>query len=367
MDSAIIEVGIGLVMVYFVLSIVVTQLNNLIVNSLNLRAETLHAWFRQNLQEGVREELLRNLGILRENDEQNRRWLRKALKRLGRKVVGVLVPGAGEQRYTTDVSNVAPTVFADTLLGMCKQQSQNDAADLQALRAFVRLALAECALEPILASVTSYEEARNKVAVWFDDAMTHLSSLFKRRVQFIAFIAGLFVCVTLNVDSLYLARTLWNDPTVRQTVATAALQTLQRGSDPNTQASVASVDDLTNKLQPLLDLRLPIGWEIEPVVRCSAEAAAAQTCMPTAQAVAEVAQASPRNLANFLPANDPIGGWLNFALYKLAGWILTTFAIMQGSEFWFNLLGRITAARTQMNKLAEAMSGGQPAAPGSVR
>ena len=37
--------------------------------------------------------------------------------------------------------------------------------------------------------------------------------------------------------------------------------------------------------------------------------------------------------------------------------VLTTFAIMQGSDFWFNLLGRIAQARTAITKNSDTDSG----------
>ena len=367
MDSAIIEVGLGLVLVYFVLSIVITQLNNLIVNSLNLRAENLHAWFLRNVADDVRNDLMVGLGVMKRDDEAQHKpnIIRRFSNWLGRKLVGILVPGADQHHDSTNVSNITPSVFTDALLGICAQRcafapaDQADAAKLHDLTSFVTTAVTDSSLAAVLAGARTYDDARSKVTAWFDNAMNHLTAIFKLRVQLIGFTAGLFICIALNVDTLYLARTLWNDPTMRQTVAEAASRTLNNPSAQGAEAPARSVEDLTNELQPLLDLRLPIGWEITPVVVCSVEELAAQTCTPTAEAVAETSQGSPRNLANFLPANNPTGGWLNFVLYKLAGWILTTFAIMQGSDFWFNLLGRLTAARTNVSKINEAITGGQ--------
>lgn len=400
MDSAIIEVGLGLVMVYFILSIVVTQLNNLIINSLNLRAENLHAWFRQVIQhQEVRGELLKQFGMVKLNaGEQKVNIVRRVQNWLERRLVSILVPGAGKQGETTDVSSVTPSVFADVLMGMAMAKSPAvitatsemekvtvqsaesvsavdpeklkavretnqkalDTTKLKALKEFTKTNITDASLESMVASASSVEDAQKKIAAWFDNSMTHLTSLFKRRVQFIGFLAGLFVCIVINVDTLYLARTLWNDPTMRQTLATAAAAEAARGNTAQSaEAQAQNLEDVTNRLQPLLDLRLPIGWESIPIIDCAPEAIAAQTCTPTAQAQVQTAQQNPRNLANFLPSSNTFGGWLNFILYKITGWILTTFAIMQGSDFWFNLLGRLTAARTNVTKLNEAISGGQ--------
>jgi hypothetical protein len=338
--------------------------------------------------------LLTQFGLVKPHAaEQKVNVIRRVQHWLERRLVGILVPGAGKEQDTTDVSSVIPGVFADVLIGMAlaknpavitatnemekvtvqsaesvntvdaeklkavgeTNQKALDTTKLKALKEFTKTNITDASLESIVASATSVEDAQKKIAAWFDNSMTHLTSLFKRRVQFIGFLAGLFVCIAINVDTLYLARTLWNDPTMRQTLATAAAaEAARENAAQSAETQAQNLGDVTNRLQPLLDLRLPIGWESIPIIDCSA-----QPCTQAAQAQVQTAQQNPRNLANFLPSSNSFGGWLNFLIYKIAGWILTTFAIMQGSDFWFNLLGRLTAARTNVTKLNEAISGGQ--------
>jgi hypothetical protein len=76
----------------------------------------------------------------------------------------------------------------------------------------------------------------------------------------------------------------------------------------------AAFERAKGSLQGLLDLRLPIGW----------------------------------NVNNSLNISDGQSVFL-----KVLGWIITTLAIMQGSDFWFNLLGRLTAARQAATKMTE--------------
>lgn len=355
MGSAIIEVGLGLVMVYFVLSVIVTQVNNLIVNFLNLRAENLRAWFHHAItDDGVRNEILTHpmINIVEAQMATKRpNVLQRLLNRIGRWFVARLVPGADKYRSTTKVSYVAPNVFADVLLGVfVKDQAtltaQSDAEKVYSLvlsmKDRVEDTPLEQTLETIIANSQSFQEAHAKVAAWFDNSMNHLSALFKRRVQVIAFIAGLLISLILNVDTLYLARTLWNDPALRQAVIFAAESTSQAGlQTPQDSATTqAQLEELRRTLQTFLDLRLPIGWEINPA--------------PEALLLI-----SPRNAANFSPVLNP-NDWLGFLGMKLLGWVLTTFAIMQGSDFWFNLLGRIAQARTAVAKISETVTGANP-------
>ncbi len=349
MSSAIIEVGLGLVMVYFVLSVIVTQVNNLIVNFLNLRAENLRAWFHKAItDEGVRNEILTHPMINMVEAQMTPRqpnWLKRLFNRLGRWAVGRLVPGADQYRSTTKVSYIAPNVFADVLLGVFVHDdttltAQSDTEKVYSLIISMKNRVEdtplEQTLETIIATAESFQDAQVKVAAWFDNSMNHLSALFKRRVQVISFVAGLLVAIILNVDSLHLARTLWNDPALRQAVIFAA-ESASQATVQEAGTTQQDLEQLRQTLQTFLDLRLPIGWEINT----------------TPDALALI---SPRNAANFSPVLNP-ADWLGFLVLKVLGWVLTTFAIMQGSDFWFNLLGRIASARTAVTKISETVSG----------
>ncbi|MBC6934616.1 MAG: hypothetical protein DWB42_02125 [Chloroflexi bacterium] len=354
MGSAIIEVGLGLVLTYFVLSVVVTQINNLIINGLNLRAENLRAWFHRTITDDfVRYEVLAHPMInMAETQSALKRpsRLRRILNGLKRRMVGLLIPGAEQHYSTTDVSYVSPGVLTNVLVNLFIEDKEalvelSDEDKVKALIAAMKDRIEdtplEQTLETVLATARSLQDAEAKLAAWFDNAMSNLSNLFKRRVQFISFVVGMLVSIALNVDTLHLARTLWNDPAMRETVVFAA-ENAARGqlvemAQADGEAS-ADIQRLRDTVQTFLDLRLPIGWEVNPSDQA-------------------VALGSPRNAANFSPVVNP-EGWLGFLVLKLAGWLITSFAIMQGSDFWFNLLGRLTSARAAIAKAPES---GQPA------
>ena len=64
MSSSIIEVGIGLVLVYMVLSLLVSQINNVIKNALNTRADLYRAELERLLQDStIREQVMNHPAI----------------------------------------------------------------------------------------------------------------------------------------------------------------------------------------------------------------------------------------------------------------------------------------------------------------
>lgn len=360
MGSAIIEVGIGLVLVYLVLSIVMTQINNVVVNALNLRAENLREWFQDVIaDENLRTDLLSHpmINIVKTQaqvaTEPSGNPILNFFKRIGRWLLGFLVPGARDRRYTSKISYVAPSVFSDVLFGiLIKDQglyaNLTEEQKVQLLVQTIRERVEDTPLEETLATViataTSLQEAQSKVEAWFNSSMSNLSDTFKRRVNVISFIMSFLVAFILNVDSLYVARTLWNDSTLRETLVAAAQREIRTLDIQVEAANTGQVNTEAAKVQAniqgLLELRLPIGWHIISVP--AADPADANALLVRSQVLDD-----KRNLSNLSPAaSGEVGTWLGFMAYKIVGWIITTFAIMQGSDFWFNLLRQLSSART---------------------
>lgn len=194
------------------------------------------------------------------------------------------------------------------------------------------------ALEAVLSSaaINSLRDAEAKLAEWFNSSMARVSDLYTRNMQFLSLFVGLMLALILNVDTLHLAGTLWNDPALRQTVAAAAENSAERlrrteVADPSTEQGeqlIESAQRAQSMVRDLLDLRLPIGWEFTP---------------PSTDDNPAVVEVDPgedlRDLSNFLPGYN--SNWLGFLLRKLLGIGVTMVAIAQGAPFWFNLLNRL--------------------------
>lgn len=216
------------------------------------------------------------------------------------------------------------------------------------------------ALETLLASARSIEEAQDKIEFWFNSRMEQLSETYKKNIQYLSLIIGALLVILLNVDSLFVARALWDDPAVRETLVATARTQLESGqleqsitesqtsleqaqtpvvpeatSDPTSQGETPATGDgvtesaqqVQDTIQSLLDLRLPIGWEFTALTNGCQENAVENPCT------------NLRNLWNMGPANNP--DWLGFLIRKIVGWAITVIAIAQGAPFWFDLLNRI--------------------------
>jgi hypothetical protein len=146
-------------------------------------------------------------------------------------------------------------------------------------------------------STDKMTEAKLLVQGWIRDAYERLGGSFKRRLQLIGILVGVFIAAVLNVDTPAIANSLWNNSVVRQAVATQASQSDKQSNQPLSLEEIAKNVDRLNA--PLL----PIGW---------------------------TSKNTPSNA----------DGWVS----KIIGILISGIAAAQGAPYWFDftrkLLGR---------------------------
>jgi len=198
------------------------------------------------------------------------------------------------------------------------------------------------AMLTVLSNSQNLAQAKKKLEAWFNDGMDRVSSAFSRHLRWISLGVGLLIAVVLNVDSLYIARTLWNDPALREGVAAAAatadLQALQREVDEAEEAAESdetgleeiaeSAEAARETLTVLLDLRLPLGWNGDDL-----------SGDPGDPRIGDA-----RYFWNFNPANYE--HWLGLWILKIIGIVGTAIATAQGAPFWFGILRQLSGGST---------------------
>jgi hypothetical protein len=200
----------------------------------------------------------------------------------------------------------------------------------------------ETALLSILSTANNLTHARDKIGDWFEGSMNRATEQYMRHLQRISLLISFLLALLLNVDTLHMARILWEDPALRTTVAMTAAATSpeiirdfsglvnpEEVPEGDLEAVQDAFNDAQATLDTLLELRLPIGWTILP-------GTGNQEAMPL-----QDDRLSPRNLWDFVPTNNP-EGFLELWFLKLIGLGLTTLALAQGAPFWFDLLRKLT-------------------------
>ncbi|RLD05789.1 MAG: hypothetical protein DRI56_08880 [Chloroflexota bacterium] len=169
---------------------------------------------------------------------------------------------------------------------------------------------------------------RASIETWFNDAMSRLGGAYKRRAQLFAFLIGIGLAIFLNIDSVAIVRTLWQEPTARSAVVAEAqsLGSLPEGEE-TLQDSIMLIDD---KLE---EFTLPAGWK-----KLDAEACAIVKSDP------EEWQINCIVAADTYPQGMPKGA--NFWVEKIIGFVLSGAAAAQGAPFWFEILKKLVNMRS---------------------
>lgn len=226
------------------------------------------------------------------------------------------------------------------------------------------------------------ERARRNVELWFDSSMDRVSGWYKRKTYGILLGIGFFVAAAANIDGFRVAHYLYRTPTVREALAARATRLAQDGTALGTmnyeRARVA-----------LDSLGLPIGWSNarfekpvflanggtaarKPPLRAAAPIQAqpdslvvqapqprpdsprARTAAPVQAAVeraapsegaARINAAQRDTLRRPAISRPPPSLWL-YVLASLPGWIVTAFAASLGAPFWFDVLNKVMVIRS---------------------
>lgn len=124
--------------------------------------------------------------------------------------------------------------------------------------------------EWLLASLTSEatgaEEALKRIETWFDDAMDRVSGWYKRRTQILLLLIGIAVVALMNADSFSIADSLWRNEALRDSLVATAEQ--QVANESNSSTNGEGVENAFKAVSDDLDqveaLSVPLGWNDRP-------------------------------------------------------------------------------------------------------
>jgi hypothetical protein len=231
---AALEVALGLIFVYLILSLACTAMNETV--------SSLLSWRAKFLRHGI-------ANLLDPANHSNGLVLAGQL--YAHPLVNALIrpfPPGGRERYP---SYIPSRTFVNALLDFDASgasRSVEHAIDRvpsdQAKKALK--ALYERAEGDVI-------EFRRSVEQWFDDAMERVSGWYRRRVQLMMWVFAALIVVPLNVDTIRIAQNLWSEDTVRAAVVARA--------DNATQAT--DLTEFAKDVDSIDQLEIPIGWGVE--------------------------------------------------------------------------------------------------------
>ena len=232
--NSVIDVGIGITLMYLLLSLICTIGNEFVANILSLRAKTLTNGLKNLIDDPNLLAAFQNHGLIA---SQSLLSHGPPSYLPGRVVAMALIDCLDPIKPVTLVSEV---VSAATIL-----PSSN-----------VRDAI----LTAATVAGDDIDKLRTAMSLWFDDSMDRVSGIFKRYVHWLSLGVGLVIAVALNADSLAVANSLWQDGVLRGQLAASASQMVTGNSSTDQiSQSMHSLSSIEAGLRPF-----PIGWSKAP-------------------------------------------------------------------------------------------------------
>lgn len=222
LGSQILEVAVGLSLLYFLLALICSAVTEAIAGFTRLRARTLEQAIK-----GLIDDPTTLDAVLRHP------------------AIADLAPLGGLPAY------IPASNFAQAVLGSLSV--------VRALPADLTAALTQLpdgrfkrSMTAVAARAASEASGlQGSLEHWFDDAMARVSGTYKRLAQGIVIAAALGVTLLFNVDTLSVADGLWRSDELRSAVVAQAQKSVS-GTIP--------AADLRTQAETLAALHLPVGW-----------------------------------------------------------------------------------------------------------
>ena len=370
-----IETAISVILLFLLVSIVVTAINEIIARLLRLRGRVLFGALQSILKDdGLRDNFYK-AGFIFQADSLSDNRIVRGLTMMDKKkahpsyisstnfakslIFGAIEnyknpPGAdkdGASNAGADNPPLAEGNSATDIIANLKtiaEKSENPFVKNVLLDAVAGAGDAQADLEKVEASI----------AAWFDTAMDRIAGQYKRRQQRITFWLGLVIAIGFNINTLDFVTAVRLDDDLRVALVEQASEItkdneiIQTCVTPLTEAEAAAQTPEEKQAATVKELEcyqsqlsgafgqleaLPIGWK-------AGEARSVETAW--------------RNLGSSATFTSGIAQFFGILVGGIAGWLITAFAVTLGAPFWFDLLKTFVNIRTAGVRPKEAAKPG---------
>ena len=329
-DAPIVQVAVGLIVVFFVFSTLCSGLAELVNRALRLRAEFLLLGIRNllngsgSLQVGSLEPQVKKAAAEAQDLICQPGELADLLLKLP--IVGTM--GQQQDGNPIDKANMPSYLPARTFAaGMMDILVPNPAGATKIDEVIPQI---ERLPEPARSSILALAKGANQdvarfrlnIERWYDDQMDRVGGWYKRHVRvFIILFAAIFA-VAFNVNVVTLAKSLYTNPDARQALVNQADALQQCPADQRDACTKTAADTVVR----LGKSTLPLFWQ------------------PTSQeCLVRDKDTDTTNDCNFFEARDMAGVW--GIVLAVVGWLIAAGAFAMGGPFWFDVLGKFASLR----------------------
>lgn len=189
----------------------------------------------------------------------------------------------------------------------------------------------------------NYENFKASIEKWFDDYMERVSRWYKKRVTYFMYFFAFGTTLALNVDALFVMNELWKNPKLRESAVVMSENIIRKDYDEITKKKYTGIltdtsttkDSINVALQKVTDsyqnlhiLDFPITW-----------------------AYAYQLQNGNEIPLESLSLTEKLS-WTakQITMEKLLGFIITTLAVSIGAPIWYDIIKKLVSAREMLKK-----------------
>jgi hypothetical protein len=301
----ILEVAIGLIVVYYLLGSVVSLVTQWINEALESRGKALEQY------------LIKIVGDKKIGDLVNLPQIQALRPIRYRGFLSVF----GSDTEPKKLEKIPVATLVDAFFDISGLTAKKEMDLLQLAELIDKLPESEgkkAFISWINQGVTSIADLRTHATAYFSGMMDQAAATFRARARSFVIILSIGVTILFGTDSIQLAKDLWSNAELRAVASAQANAVVAKGGTPA---------DLSALLDDLSKFSVKLGW------------------WQTQQ----------------FPPTPDIQGWALFIFLKILGLGITAAAVSQGSSFWYDLLKKITSPTSSTG----GSSGGGAAGGGS--
>ena len=306
----VLNVAIGLIFIYLIISLIASQIQELI--------STVFGWRAKHLKEAI-------TIMFGENSHKSKLtqlfFEHPRIQSLNQNMI--------KTSKSTSIHYISHKKFSNILIEFIKNLADKEQENIENLAVKIKSFACSERLKTKLIDVvkgvkfedwetdTKTEELQQQVEEWFNSEMEMVSETYKQNAKLTTVAVALTIVIMFNVDTVHIVHSLYKDQTLSSIIKPISEELV--ASHYQDFSCLQDADNQVNKASCLANMRsdinniffenifdLPIGWNLsKPLNR----------------------QFNPLNIQNIIKA--------------IIGWLLSALAISMGAPFWFDMLSRV--------------------------
>ncbi len=335
----ILDLVVGIIFIYFLLSIICSSIVEMMLTVKKVRAKVLGEWLIKILDNKVANEKNEQVNLGKEIMDHS---ILAGLSTKGKSpsyIDSKNFVSALLDKIHTYSSTVNPSNIDEIILSL----KSTTAISEELKRSFLIAAHeAKDSFNALtIKTIGAMELFRNKMENWYDSNMDLLGGPLKKYTRRFTFISSIIVTLLVNADTIEISRYLYNNPEAAKALATKAYETatdekIKQEMERKALAKTAQSDSVKLTVQQLdssINANIKVIKNAETVLKAS----------------------FPLGWVNssYSESRD-FGDWILFWIGKLIGMALTVVAIMMGAPFWFDILNKVSNIRGSGKRPAES-------------